>query len=291
MALSGIPYWTTDIAGYTSPYPDEPANPQYQELYTRWFEFGTFCPILRTHGHRTANELFSYGPQTPTLIAYDKLRSRLLPYTYSLAWRVTHDDYTMQRPLVMDWRSDVNTRYIDDQFMFGPALLVNPVTVAGASERLLYLPPAAAWYDFWTGERLHGGQQILAKAPLDRIPLYVPAGAILPLGPEREYAAQTPGAPIELRIYPGADGSFTLYQDQGDGYQYEKGAHTTIGLRWQDTTHTLRLDAREGSFDGMPAQITFQIVLVAPGMGAGPTASSPLRTVTYTGQSMQVSLH
>ena len=289
-ALSGMPYWTTDVAGYTSPYPDEPNNPQYQELYTRWFEFGTFCPILRTHGHRTANELFSYGPQTPTLLAYDRLRSRLLPYTYSLAWRVTNDDYTIQRPLVMDWRNDANTRYVDDQFMFGPSLLVNPVTVAGAAERLLYLPSAPAWYDFWTGETLQGSQQILAKAPLDRIPLFVPAGSILPLGPATEYAGQEPAAPIELRIYPGADGNFTLYQDQGDGYQYEGGAHATVPLHWDDMAKTLHLGARQGSYPTMLPRITFNVVLVTPATGVGFGVSKATKTIVYTGQAADLLL-
>jgi alpha-D-xyloside xylohydrolase len=290
-ALSGMPYWTTDIAGYTSPFPDEPNNPQYQELYTRWFEFGTFCPILRTHGHRSANELFSYGPQTPTLIAYDKLRSRLLPYTYSLAWRVTHEDYTIMRPLVMDWRTEEKVRYIDDQFMFGPALLVNPVTIAGATQRLLYLPPASAWYDFWTGEKTAGDQQILAKAPPDRIPIYVPAGAILPLGPENEYVDQHPGDPTELRIYPGADGSFTLYDDAGDGYLYEKGEHATISLQWDDSTKTLSFGQRQGQYPGMQQRRVFHITLVAPNVGTGFAASADLSTVIYTGASIRVAIH
>ena len=282
-ALSGMPYWTTDVAGYTSPFSDEPNNPQYQELYTRWFEFATFCPILRTHGHRSANELFSYGPQTETLIAYDKLRSRLLPYTYSLAWRVTNEDYTIMRPLVMDWRTQEKVRYIDDQFMFGPALLVNPVTVAGSTQRLLYLPPAAVWYDFWTGEKLRGDQQILAKATLDRIPIFVPAGTILPLGPEGEYADQLTDAPIEIRIYPGANGTFTLYDDAGDGYSYEEGKHATITLQWNDATKTLNFGKRLGQYTGMQHRRIFHITMVARNVGTGFGASSQFSTIVYTG--------
>ena len=289
-ALSGMPYWTTDIAGYTSPFPDEPNNPQYQELYTRWFEFGTFCPILRTHGHRSANELFSYGPQTPTLIAYDRLRSRLLPYTYSLAWRVTHEDYTMMRPLVMDWRMDEKVRSIDDQFMFGPSLLINPVTVAGATQRLVYLPPATAWYDFWTGEKVNGDQQILAQAPADRIPVYVPAGAILPLGPVNEYVDQHPDEPTELRVYPGANGSFTLYDDAGDGYLYEKGEHSTISLQWDDSAKTLSFGQRQGQYPGMQKQRTFHVTLVASNVGNGVADSAHFSTVIYTGSPVRVAL-
>ena len=223
--LSGLPYWTTDIAGYGWPYERDTRDPDYQELYTRWYEFGVLCPIFRTHGHRSndTNEIFSYGPQTPTLIAYDRLRSRMLPYIYSLAWRVTSEDYTMMRPLVMDWRENQQVRDIGDEYTFGSALLVSPVSQKGATSRPVYLPPAAGWYDFWTGAQLKGDQHVEAQAPLDRIPLYVRAGSILPLGPEVEYAEQSPDAPLELRIYRGADGSFTLYNDQGDTYAYEKG--------------------------------------------------------------------
>lgn len=217
-ALSGMPYWTTDIAGYFMPEVNTPASLQYQELYTSWFEFGTFCAILRTHGHRPTNELFSYGAQTPTLIAYDRLRSHQLPYTYSLAWKVTHDNYTIQRPLVMDWRNDVRIRYIGDEFMFGLAFLVSPVMMPGVSACSLYLPQTKGWYNFWTGERVAGDRQIEADAPLDRIPIFVKAGSIVPLGLPTEFAAESPTGPIELRVYPGADADFTLYNDSDDSY-------------------------------------------------------------------------
>ena len=290
IALSGMPYWTTDIAGYTSPFPDEPNNPAYQELYTRWFEFGTFCPILRTHGHRSANELFSYGAQTPTLIAYDRLRSRLLPYTYSLAWKITHEDYSLQRPLVMDWRTEEKVRDIGDQFMFGPAILVNPVTSTGVTTRSLYLPPAKAWYDFWTGDTLNGNQQILALAPLDRIPLYVRAGSILPLGPASEYAGQNPGAPIEIRVYPGADGSFDLYNDRGDSYDYEKGKYAIISLHWDDAARTLRFDSLQGEYPGMARDRIFRVTLVGHGNGRGPDPSQNFTEVHYTGGATSITL-
>ena len=167
-------------------------------------------------------------------MSYDKLRYRLMPYIYSLAWKVTSDDYTIQRPLVMDWRTDPNTWNLGDQFMFGPAIMVNPVLKADATKRNVYLPAAAAWYDFWTGKSLTGGQEIEADAPLDRIPLFVRAGSILPMGPQIEYATQDPAGPIELRIYRGADGKFDLYEDAGDGYEYEKGQHSVIPIRWDD---------------------------------------------------------
>jgi alpha-D-xyloside xylohydrolase len=290
-ALSGIPYWTTDIGGYGWPLERNTQDPAYQELYTRWYEFGVFCPIFRTHGQRSndTNEVFSYGPQTPTLIAYDKLRYRLLPYIYSLAWRVTNEDYTMQRPLVMDWRTNAKVRDIGDQFMFGPSILVNPVTVEGDTSRFLYLPPAAGWYDFWSGEKLAGDQRILAQAPLDRIPLYVRAGAILPLGPEIEYAGQKQDAPIELRIYCGADGSFDLYEDQGDTYAYEKGAHAITPIRWKDGTRTLTIGKRKGTYADMETARTFRAVLVDAGHGTGAQVSATAdKEIRYNGAELQV---
>jgi alpha-D-xyloside xylohydrolase len=290
-AVSGIPYWTTDIAGYGWPLERDTRDITYQELYTRWYEFGVFCPIFRTHGHRSndTNEVFSYGEQTPTLIAYDKLRYRLLPYIYSLAWRVTSEDYTMQRPLVMDWRTDAKARDIGDQFMFGPAILVNPVTTEGATSRFLYLPPAAGWYDFWSGEKLKGGQHILAPAPLDRIPLYIRAGAILPLGPEIEYAGEKPDAPIELRIYRGADGSFDLYEDEGDSYAYEKGARAITPIHWDDGTGTLTIGARQGTYPGISAVRNFHVVLVDGGHGAGAQIiASADKEIRYEGSELRV---
>jgi alpha-D-xyloside xylohydrolase len=289
-ALSGMPYWTTDIGGYGFPNGDT-SDPNYQEVFTRWFEFGAFCPIFRVHGHRAnnQNELWSYGPATPILVKFDKLRYRLLPYIYSLAWQVTNNDYTIMRPLVMDWRTNRKVWEVGDQFMFGPALLVNPVTEAGASSRSVYLPPAIEWYDFWTGERMSGDKTIQAAAPLDRIPLYVRAGSILPMGPEIEYAREKPDAPIELRIYRGADASFTLYEDQGDAYAYEQGAYATIPVRWDEASNTLTIGRMSGRYPGMPKQHTFQIVWVSRGHGSGPEASRVVdREVVYSGEELQV---
>jgi alpha-D-xyloside xylohydrolase len=287
-ALSGMPYWTTDIAGYGPPLARDTRDPSYQELYTRWYEYGVFCPIFRTHGHRSnnTNEVFSYGPQTPTLIAYDKLRYRMVPYIYSLAWKVTDGDYTMQRPLIMDFRGDDKVANIGDEFMFGPAFLVSPVSDEGATSRDIYLPQAS-WYDFWTGKKLAGGQHILADAPLNRIPLYVRAGSILPLGPAVQYATQKPGSPIELRIYPGADGSFTLYNDAGDTYDYEKGAHSTISIKWDDAARTISFGAREGSFPGEETSLVFRVIVVGANHGVGgDVASTADKEVKYDGSAV-----
>lgn len=283
-ALSGNPYWTTDIGGYWQPDMSYKPYPGFQELLTRWYEYGVFCPVFRTHGHREHNEPWAFPQVESTLLAYDKLRYRLMPYIYSLAWRVHQDDYTMQRPLVMDWREDAKVWNIGDEFMFGPALLVSPVLAEGATSRAVYLPASPVWYDFWTGAELKGAQQINASAPLDRIPLHVRAGSILPLGPEIEYARQSPAGPIELRVYTGADGDFTLYQDEGDGYAYEKGAHAQIPIHWSQSAKTLTVGARSGSYPGMPAEMTFHVVFVGPHHGAGAAVTAkPDAIIVYNG--------
>ena len=290
-ALSGYPYWTTDIGGYWPPHDDPLSDPTFQELYARWFEFGTFCPIFRTHGHRPHNELWSFDKVEPILVSYDKLRYRLMPYIYSLAWKVTNDDYTIQRPLVMDWRTDEKTWNAGDEFMFGPAILVNPVLKANATKRSVYLPAAPAWFNFWSGERIDGGQEIEADAPLDRVPLFVRAGSIVPMGPEIEYAAQDPAAALEIRVYRGADGEFDLYEDAGDGYSYEHGQHAVIPLRWDDSNSVLTIGAREGSFPGMVEHRSFRIVLVGGGHGTGAAAAGTANAeLNYDGKEVHATI-
>jgi alpha-D-xyloside xylohydrolase len=290
-ALSGYPYWTTDIGGYWPAYNGKTQIANYEELYARWWEFGVFCPIFRTHGHRPENEIWSYPQVEPILIAYDKLRYRLMPYIYSLAWKVTREDYTMQRPLVMDWRTDDKVWNIGDQFMFGPALMVAPVLEQGATSRRVYLPDSAGWYDFWTGDRVQAGREVEAAAPLNRIPLYVRAGSIVPMGPAIEYADENPDGPIELRIYRGANGSFDLYEDSGDSYAYEKGEHAIVPLHWNDATGKLTIGAREGTYPGMAATREFQVVLVGKdrGVGAGVPTEDTHR-VKYSGSELIVPL-
>jgi len=287
-SLSGLPYWTTDIGGFVAANPDDPA---YRELFVRWFEFGTFCPIFRVHGTRTTNqnELWSYGPDAQkTLVAYDNLRYRLMPYIYSLAWKTTREGYTIMRPLVMDFREDIRAQNIGDQFLLGPAILVNPVTEPGATARHLYLP-TAKWYDFWTGATIQGGRALDAPSPIDRMPLYVRAGSILPLGPDVEYATEKPANPIEVRVYRGANGAFTLYEDENDTYNYEKGAYSTILFSWDDATHTLTMGDRTGSFPGMLENRAFRVVFVSEnhGTGGGLTANAD-RTVQYSGKKISV---
>jgi len=286
--LSGLPYWTTDIGGFVSGNPDDPA---YRELFVRWFEFGTFSPIFRVHGTRSndQNELWSYGADAQKILtSYDRLRYRLLPYIYSMAWMVTNASYTPMRALAMDFRSDPRALNVGDQLMFGPALLVSPVTEPGADTRRVYLPKAT-WYDFWTGRGRSGGAMIDVSAPLDRIPLFVRAGAIIPMGPELQYAAEKPADPIELRVYRGADGTLTLYEDENDGYDYEKGVYATIPIRWDEAAQTLTIGERKGKFPGMLENRTFRVIFVSENHGAGIDVTDRAdKTVTYTGQSVSV---
>ncbi len=287
-SLSGLPYWTTDIGGFVSGNPDDPA---YRELFIRWFQFGTFSPIFRVHGTRTNdhNELWSYGADAQKILtSYDRLRYRLMPYIYSMAWKVTHESYTPMRALAMDFRSDPSALNVGDQFMFGPALLVNPITEPGVDTRRMYLPKTT-WYDFWTGHKIEGGTTITTAAPLDRIPLFVRAGSIIPMGPDVQYAAEKPADPIELRVYRGADGSFTLYEDENDGYNYEKGVSATIPISWNEALRTLTIGERHGSFPGMLESRTFRIVFVGENRGTGiDPAEHADRTVTYSGTSVSV---
>jgi len=288
-ALSGIPYWTTDIGGFVFGDPDDPA---YRELFVRWFQFGTFNPILRVHGTRKTdqNELWSYGPEAQKiLVSFDRLRYRLLPYIYSLAWMTTNKSYTPMRPLVMDFRSDVRAQNTGDEFMYGPAFLVNPVTEPATGSRQVYLPDAK-WYDFWSGTSVQGGREITAQAPLDRLPLYIRAGSLVPLGPDEEWSTEKLADPLELRVYCGADGQFTLYEDENDNYAYEKGVHATIAFRWDDAKHTLIIGDRQGEFPGMLASRTFRVVFVSENHGVGIAPSETAdKVVHYSGKQITVS--
>jgi alpha-D-xyloside xylohydrolase len=287
-SLSGLPYWTTDIGGFTSGDPNDPA---YRELFVRWFQYGTFCPIFRVHGTRSndRNELWSYGPEAQKILtAFDTLRYELMPYTYSVAWKTTHENYTPMRPLVMEFRTDARAQAIGDQFLYGPAILVNPVTEPGTTSRHLYLP-RARWYDFWDGKATDGGKAVDAPVTLERIPLFVRAGSIVPMGPDVEYAAEKTADPMELRVYRGADGSFTLYEDENDNYDYEKGAYATIPIQWNEGAKTLTIGDRQGSFPGMPAARTFRVVFVGENHGAGIGATAqPDRVVRYDGKQVTV---
>lgn len=287
-SMSGLPYWTTDVGGFDRPA-DQYTSAAYHELLIRWFQYGTFCPIFRVHGYKSNTEPWNYGPEVEKVLTqYDELRYRLLPYIYSAAWGVTNKGETLMRALPLEFSADPEAREISDQFMFGSAFLINPVTSEGATQRSLYLPAGVDWIDFWTGKRTNGGQTITAEAPLDRIPIYVRLGSIVPFGPRSESAAAKED-PIELRIYSGANGDFTLYEDQGDSYDYERGAYSTIPLHWDDKARTLSIGDRHGSFPGMLEHRTFNVVIVREGNGTGITPSSQADAkIAYQGKATSV---
>ncbi len=449
-SMSGIPYWTFDIGAfvigaYDGVFVNGGKDPAYQELYARMFQLGTFTPIFRSHGSETPREIWEMGDFTETLIKFDNLRYRLMPYIYSMAWEVTSNSYTIMRGLPMDFADDEATYNIDDQFMFGPSLLVCPVTEymyhrppeptdlvepsvfttsdgqpgllakyyrdaayqdlgseqidpnvdvfwytgrpdyvsdsmfsirwegnltplesgphqfhlksfdakrlilngdtlemvytsveqyteiidleagrsysfvletentsTGAARmrlfwktpsifsmektteerpevREVYLPKGTTWYDFWTGKIQQGGQRLSAEAPMEKIPLYVRAGSILPMGPFLQYATEKPADPIELRVYPGADGSFVLYEDENDNYNYEQGMYSTIRFSWNDADHTLQIENRSGSFPGMLNTRTIRVVVVEENRGTGIDIEAEAdQTVQYSGTSVQL---
>ena len=299
-SVSGLPYWTMDIGGFSVParFSRPDAAPEdveeWRELNARWFEFGTFVPLLRVHGEAPRREMWEMGgeahPSYQAHLKFDRLRYRLLPYVYSVAGAVTHEAGTLLRPLVMDFRQDLRAARTADQFLFGPALLVSPVTAYKARSRSVYLP-SALWYDFWTGAPLEGGREVEAAAPYDALPVHARAGAIVPFGPELQWTGERPADQLTLFVYAGKDGAFALYEDDGLSYAYEKGAFARIPLRWDDTSRTLTIGQRQGSYPGMPARRTFGIVLVSRAHPVGFSFTpSPDRSVTYTGEALSVRL-
>jgi alpha-D-xyloside xylohydrolase len=292
---AGIPYWTTDIGGYNGGDPDDPT---YREVYIRWFQYGTFCPIFRTHGRRypgdrrTPNEIWSYGQDAQSILTdYIRLRYRLLPYIYSLSARVSNEGYTIMRNLAYDFRGDREVFDIKDQFMFGDAMMINPVIESDSRQRSVYLPDGAGWYDFWSGEFFEGGQTIIAAAPIETIPVYIQSGSIIPLGPDVQYATEKEPDPIEIRIFTGSDGTFTLYEDEFEGHDYKRGVFATIDFDYDDKKMTLRIGERQGAFPGMLEKRTFHIVIVKTGHGTGIDSSFRIdKTVIYSGDEIHVCL-
>jgi alpha-D-xyloside xylohydrolase len=289
--ITGLPYWTTDCGGFFHPG-DQYNSADYNELLARWFQWSAFCPILRIHGYQSETEVWKWLPETQKiLLAYDRLRYRLLPYIYTLGARVTFQGDTIMRPLGMDFPDDANAWRVSNEYMFGPAFLVAPVTEPKATTRKTYLPAGADWTNFWTGQTERGGQEVRTEAPIETLPLFVRAGSIVPFGPDLQYAMEKPADPIEVRVYPGADGSFVLYEDEGDGYRYEKGECATIPIKWNDKSKTLVIGDRQGHFPGMLTSRAFRILLVRPGHGAGNgTIEKADAEVRYSGKSIHVTL-
>ena len=293
-------------------------NPMYQELYVRWLQFGVFCPMMRSHGADTPREFFWYGkagePVYDALVDAVKLRYSLLPYIYSTAWEVSHRQSTFMRALYMDFLNDKNTWKIGNEYMFGKAFLVAPVLHAQytpeqkqnilkenegwnkttnnqinlslnvdftqSKEMEVYLPSGNKWYNYWTNENFDGGQKLKIKTSLDRIPLFVRAGSIIPIGPDVQYTNEKKWDNLIINVYPGADGTFTLYEDEGDNYNYESGAYTEILMKWNDTKRILTIDARKGEYNGMLTKRNFTIR----------TADGKEKVITYSGKKINVKI-
>ena len=296
---TGSPYWTIDVGAFfvqnkpdlwfwSGDYDEGVADPAYRELFVRWFQYATFLPMLRAHGTDTPREIWRFGEPGEeayeALVRFLHLRYRLLPYIYSLAGWTTQRNYTMLRLLAFDFRNDPNTYNVRDEFMFGPAFLVCPITepmdpAREFSEREIYLPAGADWYDLWTGDRWAGGQTISAGAQLYEMPVYIRAGSIVPMTQLQQYVDEHPKAPVELHIFDGQDGAFQLYEDAGDGYDYEGGGFATIDIRWIDGTHQLIIGERQGHYPSMQKQREFIIVL-----------GIYRKTVAYTGGELTIEM-
>ena len=321
--LTGNPNFNTDIGGFfcgsynTKGSGSAPKNPQFQELYVRWMQYGLFCPVFRSHGADAPREIWQFGKKgEPVYDAIEKqirLRYRLIPYLYSTAWQVTSNNDSYMRPLFADFAADKNVWNMTDEFMFGRSILAAPIVDPQYTEEKIirtnamtgwdrqtasdgsavgtidftakksatkYLPKGAAWYDFWTNKQYKGGQTLTLETSFDRVPMFVRAGSILPLGPEMQYVGEKAWDNLEIRVYPGADGTFTLYEDEGDSYNYEKGVYSTISFSWSDKGRTLTIGQRQGEYPGMLKTRQFTIVL--------PNGSQ--KTVDYNGEKLNIKL-
>jgi len=306
-SMTAIPYWNSDIGGFfLSRFRRKLEDPDYRELYARWIQFGAFCPMMRSHGADAPREIYQFGEKGDKI--YDSiekfinLRYAMLPYIYSTSWDVSANQSSMMRALVMDFASDKQALDINDEYMFGKSFLVCPVTEGMYSSnrqadfsivksRQLYLPAGTDWVDFWTGETLKGGQTLSKESPIDIMPLYVKAGSIIPFGPKVQYAEEKKWDNLQIRIYEGADGEFTLYEDENDNYNYEKGVYSTVTFNWDDANRTLTIDERQGEFPGMLKERKFSVVKVSKAKGTGDDAVEAFdKVVTYTGEKISIKL-
>lgn len=309
--LTANPNVNTDIGGFfagsysTKGHNSATRNPQYQELFVRWMQFGAFSPMMRSHGADIYRELYYFGnpgdPVYDALLDAIRLRYRLMPYTYSHAWQVSHHDDSFMRALFMDFKNDKQTWDNKREFMYGRNLLVCPVldplyteekiertrgkeypTVDWTAEKRydVYLPQGTKWYDYYTNQCYDGGQELSTLAPLAYAPLYVKAGSIIPLGPDVQYTNEKPWDNLDIIVYPGANGEFTLYEDEGDNYNYEKGLYSTITFKWNDKSGVLTIDKRQGSFPGMLTQRTFNVKI----------AGTSGKAISYNGKRTTVKL-
>jgi alpha-D-xyloside xylohydrolase len=271
-SLSGIPYWTMDIGGfcvenrYVRAKEGSEDMEEWRELNTRWYQFGAFCPLFRSHGQFPLREVYNISPEGHpaynSMVYYDKLRYYLMPYIYSLAGLTWFNDYTIMRAMVMDFGYDKNVENIGDQYMFGPSLLVAPVYRYKARTREVYLPESCGWYDFYSGKYFRGGRKIEAEAPYERIPLFVKEGSVIPVGPSIQYTNEKPADPVTFYIYAGKDCAFTLYEDEGVNYNYEKGLCSTIKISFNNSTGQITVSDRTGEFPGMLKSRKFNFIMV-----------------------------
>ena len=287
--LMGIPNWNSDIGGFFAGRWKEGGgnnNPEFQELYVRWMQFGCFSPMMRSHGTDLPREIWNFGERgTWCFDAQEKainLRYSLLPYIYSTSWDVSNNNGTFMRPLIMDFASDNKTHDIGREYLFGRSILVAPVTQYKAGKWPVYLPDGSDWYNFWTSEYIKGGQTVDTQSPVDQIPLYIKAGSILPLGPKVQYSTEKKWDDLEIRVYPGADGEFVLYEDENDNYNYEKNIFSTIKFKWNDKLKTLTIENRQGSFPGMLKSRRFKITT------AEKVSTASYKSISYHGKKLSV---
>jgi alpha-D-xyloside xylohydrolase len=268
---------------------ESPTLDEWRELNTRWFQFGALCPLFRSHGQYPYREPWHIAPQGheayESMAYYLDLRYCLMPYLYSLAGAAHHTDYTLMRALAMDFTHDKNTYHVGDQYMFGPALMVAPVYEYKARTRNVYLPEGRTWYDFYTGTPHQGGQTLKADAPYGRIPLFVPAGSILVTGRPMQYADELPADTLTIHVYQGADVAFTLYEDDGNTYAYERGEYLTIPLSYNEKKHALTIGAQQGTYSESVKERTLHIVTTS-----ADGHQREVKTVTYKGKAVKVKL-
>ncbi len=297
MSMSGIPWWTMDIGGFSveSRYHNpSPADlDEWRELMTRWHQYGAFVPLFRSHGEFPFREIYNTAPDNhiayKTMIEYNRLRYRLMPYIYSLAGQAWLNDYTIMRGLTMDFSLDTEVFDIADQYMFGPSLMVNPVTEYKARSRNVYLPSAYGWYDVRTGRHYAGGTVIEADAPYEWMPLFAREGSLIPTGPDIQYTGEKEADPLTLWVYGGADGAFELYEDEGDNYNYEDGAYTLIPLTWNEAERTLTIGKREGEYRGMLHERTINVIMVSENRAVKlDFGRPPDKSVKYSGEEIKV---
>lgn len=296
-SMSGLPFWTMDIGGFAVERRYENAKgrdlDEWRELQTRWYQFGAFVPLFRAHGQFPYREVYNIAPEDhpahKSMLFYNKLRYRLMPYIYTLAAGAYHNDYTIMRGVVMDFPNDNAVKNIGDQFMFGPSLLISPVYSFKERNKNLYLPAGQGWYDLYSGKYFNGGQRINADAPFERMPVFVKEGSIIPFGPDLQYTSEKPADTLTLYVYTGKDASFKLYEDDDTTYNYEKGHFSNIPINYIEGTKKLTIEKREGSFEGMLINRTFKIVWASKLQSkALQLDTEPGEIINYKGQTVSI---